>query len=145
MCRTIPLALSLASVGLLFAGCESSTPTTPGAAQTAPAPGNSATSIAGLREGASHESHGAHGAQSSAALTPDMSQQIAELRRMLAPFHNFDKAVEAGYSVAAPAPGVCISDPVRGGMGYHYTRGDKDLVGDGTVSLSADPPRIVTA
>jgi hypothetical protein len=62
-------------------------------------------------------------------------QGIAEVRRLLAPFHNFDKAVEYGYSVAAPAPGVCISDPVRGGMGYHYTRADKDLVGDGVVSL----------
>jgi hypothetical protein len=85
-----------------------------------------------VHQGASHASHGAH---SSAALAPDVSRQIAELRRLLAPFHNFDKAVEAGYSVAAPAPGVCISDPVRGGMGFHYTRADKDLVGDGTVSL----------
>ena len=40
-----------------------------------------------------------------------------------------------GYSVAAPAEGVCISDPARGGMGYHDTRADKDLIGDGVVNL----------
>ena len=50
-------------------------------------------------------------------------------------FDNFDKALEYGYNVAAPAQGVCISDPVRGGMGFHYTRGDKDLIGDGVVNL----------
>jgi len=64
-----------------------------------------------------------------------VQQGIAEVRRFLAPFHNFDKAVEFGYSVAAPGEGICISDAARGGMGYHYTRADRDLVGDGLVSL----------
>jgi len=68
-------------------------------------------------------------------LTPEVSQQLADLRKLTAPFHNFDKAVEYGYSIPAPGPGVCISDPVRGGMGFHYTYSKKDLIGDGEVNL----------
>ena len=68
-------------------------------------------------------------------MTPEVSQQLDELRALVAPFHNFDKALEYGYDIPAPGPGVCISDPVRGGMGFHYTYSKKDLVNDGVVNL----------
>lgn len=64
-----------------------------------------------------------------------VQQQIAQLRALMAPFHDPAHAAAAGYDVAAPAPGVCISDTVRGGMGYHYTSSKKDLIGDGAVNL----------
>ena len=66
-------------------------------------------------------------------LTPEISQQLSDLRAFTAPFHNFDKAVDYGYS--NPGPGVCVSDPVRGGMGYHYAYSKKDLISDGEVNL----------
>lgn len=68
-------------------------------------------------------------------MTPEINQQLAELRQLVAPYHNFEKAVAAGYSVAAPGPGVCISDSVRGGMGFHYTQANHDLINDGVVNL----------
>jgi hypothetical protein len=68
-------------------------------------------------------------------LTPEINQQLSDLRSFVAQFHNFDKALEYGYSIAAPAPGVCISDPIRGGMGFHYTYTHEDLVSDGKVEL----------
>ncbi len=121
---TLGLALAI-NVGI---ACDSrplptASPTTPSA-------------IAGL---SAHSHHGSitTGAAGSVAVnpTPDMAAQLDELRRLTAPFHNFAKAVEYGYSVAAPGEGVCISDPVRGGMGFHYTRGDVDLIDDGEVDL----------
>ena len=80
-----------------------------------------------------HASSGPHPA--AAALSSDVLEQIAQLRALMAPFHDPDKAVEFGYSVPAPGPGICISDPARGGMGYHYTSANKDLIGDGVVNL----------
>jgi hypothetical protein len=70
-----------------------------------------------------------------AADTADVQRGIAAVRRFLASFHDFEKAVEYGYKVPAPGPGVCISDPARGGMGFHYTLEGKDLIGDGEVNL----------
>jgi hypothetical protein len=69
------------------------------------------------------------------ALGADVNREIAQLRRFLAPFHDLEKAIEFGYDTPSPAPGVCISDPARGGMGYHYTMSSRDLVTDGEVSL----------
>jgi hypothetical protein len=79
--------------------------------------------------------HSGHGGSVAAALGPEVQQKIAELRQLLAPFHNLEKATEYGYDTAAPAPGVCLSDPVRGGMGFHYTMSSRDLIGDGQVTL----------
>jgi hypothetical protein len=67
-------------------------------------------------------------------LSANVNSQLNELRRFVAPFHNFDKAVAYGYSVPAPQPGVCISHPTRGGMGFHYTL-RRDLINDGRVEL----------
>jgi hypothetical protein len=83
---------------------------------------------------AGHAGHSGSARSAATALSADANQQIAKFRAWLAPFHNFDKAVEYGYSVPVPGPGVCLSDPARGGMGYHYTLAGKNLV-DGVVNL----------
>jgi hypothetical protein len=123
----VGLSLALAS-GFSLVACDSTTapsssPTGPsvlGGLATHSHQGTTTTS------GASHDER---------KLTPDMEHQLNDLRKLTAPFHNFDKAVEFGYKVPAPAADVCISDPVRGGMGFHYTRDDKDLIRDGVVNL----------
>ncbi len=50
----------------------------------------------------------------------EVQSGIAEVRRATAQFHNFDKALEAGYTVWSPNPstGVCPSN-AEGNMGYH--------------------------
>lgn len=58
-----------------------------------------------------------------------LGRQLADLRRVTAPFHSFDRAVEAGYS-AQITP--CWEHRTLGAMGYHY--GNPELI-DGTVSL----------
>ena len=74
---------------------------------------------------------GKHEAHSS-----EMNKLIAELRQFSATFHNVDKAKAAGYTVNIG----CIDETIEGlsaddarGMGYHVTRGDVDIVGDGRV------------
>lgn len=57
-----------------------------------------------------------------------LNAQLAQLRRLLAPFHNFDKAVAAGYGVQATG----CRESAAGGMGYHYA--NVALI-DGTASL----------
>lgn len=56
-----------------------------------------------------------------------VERQIAALRAVTAPFHNFDNAVRAGWGTQITG---CFSDPALGGMGYHY--GNPALI-DGTV------------
>jgi hypothetical protein len=57
-------------------------------------------------------------------------RDLAALRRVTAPFHNFEKAVAAGWS-AQITP--CMTDPAgAGGMGFHY--GNTALI-DGTVRV----------
>lgn len=130
MRRSIVALLALASTVIYFTACASERPTAPSKVQSASSVGHHALTVAG---------HGAHTASiashPAAALGADAHQQIAQLRQLLAPFHNLAKAEEYGYSVPAPGPGVCISDPARGGMGYHYTYAKKDLITDGVVNL----------
>ncbi len=59
----------------------------------------------------------------SPTISASVASQIAELRRLVAPFHQFDKAVAAGWAaqitpclVAADLP----SQPGAGAMGFHY-------------------------
>ncbi|MEO8910247.1 MAG: hypothetical protein ABI408_08470 [Gemmatimonadaceae bacterium] len=47
----------------------------------------------------------------------NVNKDLAELRRVTAPFHSFDKATAAGWSAKITA---CMSDPALGGMGFHY-------------------------
>ena len=50
--------------------------------------------------------------------TADTNRQLAELRRATAPYHNFKKAHEAGYTQITP----CWESRSQGAMGYHYGR-----------------------
>ena len=68
------------------------------------------------------------------------ASQIARLRQLVAPFHNFDKAVAAGWSaqitpclVAADLP----SQPGAGAMGFHY--GKLAFIQDGGVVNLTQP------
>jgi hypothetical protein len=45
------------------------------------------------------------------------ASQIASLRRLVAPFHRFEAAVNAGWSVLFTP---CLEAPGLGGMGFHY-------------------------
>jgi hypothetical protein len=136
------LAFTVASafLSVVVFGCESAPPSSPTSAPTVSV-STSAPSLALLPPGGLHAHAGAgHSTTARTAtavlkLTPEINQQLSDLRSFVAQFHNFDKAVEYGYSVAAPAPGVCISDPIRGGMGFHYTYSKEDLVSDGKVEL----------
>lgn len=43
--------------------------------------------------------------------------ELAELRRLTAPFHNIENAEAAGWNVQLTG---CMENPPEGGMGYHY-------------------------
>lgn len=67
-----------------------------------------------------------------AALGADVQRDLATLRRVTAPFHQFDVARQAGWS-AQITP--CMTDPAgAGGMGFHY--GNTKLI-DGTAGVEA--------
>lgn len=129
MNRSLVTAIALSGGILVVQACGRSTPTTP--SPTAASPSTAGVAAVPGDTGL----HARFSAPSTPGSNADVNAQIAELRRLLAPFHNFDKAVKAGYSVPAPAEGVCLSDPVRGGMGYHYGYAHEDRVTDGAVSL----------
>lgn len=44
-----------------------------------------------------------------------MNAALAAVRRVIAPYHNVDNAIAAGYVIDA----LCISHPTLGAMGYH--------------------------
>jgi hypothetical protein len=132
-----------AFVSVVAFGCESTPPLSPtptvtvGAATSGPSFGLVPPGGLHAHTSAAHSATAgtARNAPAVLRLTPESNQQLSDLRSFVAKFHNFDRAVEYGYSVAAPAPGVCISDPVRGGMGFHYTYAKEDLISDGKVEL----------
>ena len=62
------------------------------------------------------------------ASVPAENKDLAALRRVTAPFHDFGKAVAAGWSTPITA---CMASPA-GGMGFHY--GNVALI-DGAVSV----------
>jgi hypothetical protein len=66
-------------------------------------------------------------------LTPQMRQQLAALHPLFARYHDQTKALADGYEFVGP----CVSDPMLGGMGDHYSlNADDDLGrGDGTYAL----------
>ncbi|HET9602772.1 MAG TPA: hypothetical protein VFO96_00675 [Gemmatimonadales bacterium] len=73
--------------------------------------------------------------------------QYAELRQWLAPLHNPAKAAAAGYTALFG----CIDETTVGvsasnarGMGYHVTAGNRDIVGDGVISVT-EPEFLVYA
>jgi hypothetical protein len=96
-------------------------------------------------EGATAHAHA--GAPLDASLSTDVQKRVADLRRWTAPFHDLGKAADAGYTFNIG----CIDETIDGvtpvdarGMGYHVTRGDKDIVGDGIVDID-EPEFLVYA
>ena len=64
----------------------------------------------------------AHGADArhtpaSGGLDARTLKALANLRRATAPFHRLEAAIDAGYDARVTE---CLSDPVQGGMGFHY-------------------------
>jgi hypothetical protein len=51
------------------------------------------------------------------ALSAEVNQQLAQLRRLVAPFHDIEKAQDAGWDVQFTP---CLENPAEGGMGYHW-------------------------
>ena len=74
-------------------------------------------------------------AASQAGLGASVNRDLATLRRATAPFHEFDKAVAAGWSAQITG---CMADPTAGGMGFHY--GNVALI-DGSVQV--DQPELL--
>jgi len=74
----------------------------------------------------------AAGAEAAPVFAGATASQIAQLRRLVAPFHDFDAAVAAGWS-APITPCLTSADlpsqPGTGGMGFHYGR--LDYIQDG--------------
>lgn len=69
-------------------------------------------------------------ADQSAHVVPGLARDLVELRQLTAPFHNFQKAVDAGWAVPITP---CWEHVTQGAMGYHY--GNPDLLFDGEVDL----------
>ena len=83
------------------------------------------------------DSHMAQLDLSAVAQSSSNAQALNDLRRLTAPLHDLDAAIDRQYSllIATPltAPDGCISDPMAGGMGYHYSRFDN--LGDDSIEL----------
>jgi hypothetical protein len=62
------------------------------------------------------------------AATSSTASQIAQLRRLVAPFHDFDAAVHAGWATQITP---CLEAPGLGAMGFHY--GNLGYIQDGGV------------
>jgi hypothetical protein len=68
-------------------------------------------------------------------LTPLDRQDLATLERVTARFHDFEAAKDAGYDVEITG---CMTDPVAGGMGFHF--GTRKLgLGDGSAPRVDQP------
>jgi hypothetical protein len=72
---------------------------------------------------------------SQSGLGSSVSQDLATLRRVTAPFHRIEAASEAGWSAQITG---CMTDPTAGGMGFHY--GNVGLI-DGSVRV--DEPELL--
>lgn len=68
-------------------------------------------------------------------LGASVEHDLATLRRVTAPFHDFDVARHAGWSTQITP---CMVDPTQGGMGFHY--GNTNLI-DGSVRV--DQPELL--
>lgn len=60
-------------------------------------------------------------AKKAGAPVPGLSRKLAALQRSTARYHDFRAAQADGYTVQVTG---CMVDPDRGGMGYHYAKGD---------------------
>lgn len=113
---------SFALVLLVNAACGRQTPTAPDvSASPQPSP-------------ASVHAHTHHG---DVEPTAEIRQQLAGLHPLFAKYHDLDKAQAAGYSFVGP----CVSDPVLGGMGDHYSLNADDDFGRGDGTFALDKPQ----
>ena len=96
MKRNIRLATVTLGI-VLVSGCQIDTP----AATSALDPSSHMEAPAGIQA--------ARGADAT------VNAQLAELRRLTAPYHNVDKALADGYTIDP----VCVSHPTLGAMGHH--------------------------
>ena len=55
------------------------------------------------------------------APVPDLARKLAALKSSTARYHDFAAAQADGYTVKVTG---CMADAARGGMGYHYAKGD---------------------
>lgn len=60
----------------------------------------------------------------------EVNQDLAALKRVTAPLHNFEKAAPAGWGLEVTE---CLEHPTEGGMGYHYVNVDYYLDGEANV------------
>lgn len=65
-----------------------------------------------------------------AGLSAEVNQDLAQLRRLLAPFHQLERAQEAGWAV--PVTG-CLANPAEGAMGFHW--GNPAFIEDPAVAV----------
>lgn len=81
--------------------------------------------------------HAEHVVAFSNGVPADYYQELASLRQAVAPFHNFEKAQEAGWDHQFTP---CIMNPTgTAGMGYHYV--NQGLL-DGTLNV-AEPEALL--
>lgn len=50
-------------------------------------------------------------------LSAEVNQDLAQLRRLVAPFHDLETAQDAGWNVQVTS---CLENPAEGGMGFHW-------------------------
>ncbi len=82
-------------------------------------------------------SHMAGGLMLSDLTQASQAQTLNDLKNLTAPLHDVDAALAQQYSLLVAPPATerdgCISDPMLGGMGYHYSRFDN--LGDDAIDL----------
>src|SRR3990170_7352538 len=69
-----------------------------------------------------HDMHSAESLRLVSANSPEVNSGLAEIRRGTAKFHDFEKAIEAGYTAWSPNPlvvGSTCPTSAEGNMGYH--------------------------
>jgi hypothetical protein len=88
---------------------------------------DAAATAAGVHAMAGHEMVGhSMAASDMAALDAGLEDELAQVRRVTAEFHDLDKALAAGYELGwVNGSGVriitgCVFHPTAGAMGYHY-------------------------
>jgi hypothetical protein len=81
--------------------------------------------------------HMAGGLMLSDLTQASQAQTLNDLKNLTAPLHDIDAALAQHYSLLVAPPATeadgCISDPMLGGMGYHYSRFDN--LGDDAIDL----------
>lgn len=69
-----------------------------------------------------HSLHSAESLRMVSANSPEVNAGLAEIRRATAKFHDYEKAIEAGYTAWSPNPfvsGSTCPTSAEGNMGYH--------------------------